>query len=128
MVESRLWSRLLLHRDHHVQVMVLPFFFFSPFQFTCDGRGETASHPLCAHRPYGKPVPYKRFWAGYEQIMASFQGRPHWAKAHSVTYERLERSYPRMREFTMIRQRLDPEGMFLNDYLGRHLVPSSQVP
>lgn len=67
-------------------------------------------------------VPYKRFWAGYEKIMASLDGRPHWAKAHSVTPEGLEESYPKMKEFSAIRQRLDPEGMFLNDYLRRHLV------
>ena len=75
-------------------------------------------------RPYGKPVPYKRFWAGFERIMTLLEGRPHWAKAHSVTYEVLERSYPKMREFSLIRQRLDPHGMFLNNYLSRHLVPS----
>ncbi|KAG0042557.1 hypothetical protein BGZ83_000333 [Gryganskiella cystojenkinii] len=80
---------------------------------------------IIMYRPYGKSVPYKRFWAGYEQIMTSFGGRPHWAKAHSVTYEALEKSYPKMKQFSEIRQKLDPEGMFLNDYLRRHLVPSS---
>ncbi|KAF9156754.1 hypothetical protein BG015_001618 [Linnemannia schmuckeri] len=77
---------------------------------------------IIMYRPYGKAVPYKRFWAGYEKIMASFDGRPHWAKAHSVTPEGLEESYPKMKEFSAIRQQLDPEGMFLNDYLRRHLV------
>jgi len=60
--------------------------------------------------------------------MTSFGGRPHWAKAHSVTYEDLEKSYPKMKQFSEIRQQLDPEGMFLNDYLRRHLVPSSDIP
>ncbi|KAG9062643.1 hypothetical protein KI688_004947 [Linnemannia hyalina] len=77
---------------------------------------------IIMYRPYGMAVPYKRFWAGYEKIMASLDGRPHWAKAHSVTPEGLEESYPKMKEFSAIRQRLDPEGMFLNDYLRRHLV------
>ncbi|KAF9909777.1 hypothetical protein EC991_008100 [Linnemannia zychae] len=77
---------------------------------------------IIMYRPYGKAVPYKRFWAGYEKIMASFNGRPHWAKAHSVSPEDLEKSYPKMKEFSAIRQQLDPEGMFLNDYLRRHLV------
>ncbi|KAF9931138.1 hypothetical protein BGZ67_005462 [Mortierella alpina] len=78
---------------------------------------------IIMYRPYGKPVPYKRFWAGFEQIMASFEGRPHWAKAHSVSFEGLKRSYPKLAAFSDIRQQLDPEGMFLNDYLLRHLVP-----
>ncbi|KAF9935415.1 hypothetical protein FBU30_000013 [Linnemannia zychae] len=77
---------------------------------------------IIMYRPYGKAVPYKRFWSGYEKIMASLGGRPHWAKAHSVTSEDLEKSYPKMKEFSAIRQRLDPDGMFLNDYLHRHLV------
>ncbi|KAI9480531.1 MAG: D-arabinono-1,4-lactone oxidase-domain-containing protein [Benjaminiella poitrasii] len=32
------------------------------------------------YRPYGKPVPYKKYWKGYENIMREFNGRPHWAK------------------------------------------------
>ncbi|KAF9281797.1 hypothetical protein BGZ68_006425 [Mortierella alpina] len=80
---------------------------------------------IIMYRPYGKPVPYKRFWAGFEQIMASFEGRPHWAKAHSVSFEGLKQSYPKLAAFSDIRQQLDPEGMFLNDYLRRHLVPVS---
>ncbi|KAF8924711.1 D-arabinono-1,4-lactone oxidase-domain-containing protein [Dissophora ornata] len=80
---------------------------------------------IIMYRPYGTPVPYKRFWAGYEQIMASFEGRPHWAKKHSVTFEGLQRSYPKMDAFCEIRAKLDPKGMFLNDYLRRHLIPSS---
>ncbi|KAI1301022.1 hypothetical protein EDD11_005858 [Mortierella claussenii] len=79
---------------------------------------------IIMYRPYGKPVPYKRFWKGYEQIMTALGGRPHWAKAHSVTYESLKKSYPQMQRFSEIRQQMDPEGMFLNNYLRRHLLPS----
>ncbi|KAF9382083.1 hypothetical protein CPB97_007358 [Podila verticillata] len=82
---------------------------------------------IIMYRPYGKPVPYKRFWAGYEQIMGAFDGRPHWAKAHSVRYAGLEKAYPKMAQFTKIRETLDPEGMFLNDYLRRHLVPEEKA-
>ncbi|KAI8982683.1 D-arabinono-1,4-lactone oxidase-domain-containing protein [Pilobolus umbonatus] len=34
------------------------------------------------YRPYGKPVPYKKYWKGYEEIMRTHQGRPHWAKVN----------------------------------------------
>ncbi|KAG0366606.1 L-gulono-gamma-lactone oxidase precursor [Gamsiella multidivaricata] len=80
---------------------------------------------IIMYRPYGKPVPYKRFWAGFEQIMASFEGRPHWAKAHSVEFEGLRQSYPMLEKFSRIREGLDPEGMFLNRNLRLHLVPPS---
>ncbi|KAI7881637.1 L-gulonolactone/D-arabinono-1,4-lactone oxidase [Lichtheimia hyalospora FSU 10163] len=32
------------------------------------------------YRPYGNPVPYKKYWKAYEDIMRSNGGRPHWAK------------------------------------------------
>ncbi|ORX57987.1 L-gulonolactone/D-arabinono-1,4-lactone oxidase, partial [Hesseltinella vesiculosa] len=32
------------------------------------------------YRPYGKPVPYKKYWKGYEDLMRKYGGRPHWAK------------------------------------------------
>ncbi|KAI8069913.1 D-arabinono-1,4-lactone oxidase-domain-containing protein, partial [Gongronella butleri] len=32
------------------------------------------------YRPYGKPVPYKKYWKAYEDIMRKYGGRPHWAK------------------------------------------------
>ncbi|KAG0229971.1 hypothetical protein BGW42_001202 [Actinomortierella wolfii] len=79
---------------------------------------------LIMYRPYGLPVPYKRMWTGFEKIMSSLGGRPHWAKAHPVTFEELRASYPKLDEFTQIRKELDPTGMFMNDYLKRHLEPT----
>ncbi|KAI7905527.1 D-arabinono-1,4-lactone oxidase-domain-containing protein [Cokeromyces recurvatus] len=79
---------------------------------------------IIMYRPYHKPVPYKKYWKGYEDIMRQFKGRPHWAKAHGQTRESLETSYPKFQDFLQIRQKLDPEGMFLNDYLKRHVVIS----
>ncbi|KAG2194599.1 hypothetical protein INT46_002589 [Mucor plumbeus] len=78
------------------------------------------------YRPYGKPVPYKKYWKGYEDIMREYNGRPHWAKAHGQTREDLEASYPKFDEFLRVRQQLDPEGMFLNNYLRRHIVISQK--
>ncbi|KAG0259783.1 hypothetical protein DFQ27_003903 [Actinomortierella ambigua] len=79
---------------------------------------------LIMYRPFGAPVPYKRLWTGFERIMSSLGGRPHWAKAHSVTYDELRDSYPKMDQFTLLRKELDPSGMFMNNYLIRHLEPS----
>ncbi|KAF9895979.1 hypothetical protein BX616_008414, partial [Lobosporangium transversale] len=64
---------------------------------------------LIMYRPFGKPVSYRRFWNGFEKIMGALEGRPHWAKAHSVPYKDLLRAYPKMKEFSEIRQKLDPE-------------------
>ncbi|KAI7859531.1 D-arabinono-1,4-lactone oxidase-domain-containing protein [Circinella umbellata] len=34
------------------------------------------------YRPYGNPVPYKKYWKAYEDIMRKHGGRPHWAKVY----------------------------------------------
>ncbi|RUS20932.1 D-arabinono-1,4-lactone oxidase-domain-containing protein [Endogone sp. FLAS-F59071] len=73
-------------------------------------------------RPYGRPVPYKKYWQGYEEIMRSLGGRPHWAKAHGQSCAELAASYPHFQDFLRVRQEVDPAGIFLNDYLRRHIV------
>ncbi|OBZ89695.1 L-gulonolactone oxidase [Choanephora cucurbitarum] len=77
------------------------------------------------YRPYGKPVPYKKYWKGYEDIMREYNGRPHWAKAHGQGIKELEASFPKFQDFLRVRQQVDPQGMFLNNYLRRHVVPES---
>ncbi|KAI9279815.1 D-arabinono-1,4-lactone oxidase-domain-containing protein [Sporodiniella umbellata] len=78
------------------------------------------------YRPYGKPVPYKKYWKAYEDIMREFNGRPHWAKAHGQTQQDLEASYPKFNDFLKVREKLDPKGIFVNDYLKRHVVHGAQ--
>ncbi|KAF7724003.1 hypothetical protein EC973_001463 [Apophysomyces ossiformis] len=80
------------------------------------------------YRPYGNPVPYKKYWKGYEDIMRKYAGRPHWAKAHGQSRRDLEASYPKFNAFLQVRQQLDPTGVFLNDYLQRHVVVQNDQP
>lgn len=79
------------------------------------------------YRPYGKPVPYKKYWKAYEDIMREHNGRPHWAKAHGQTRKDLEASYEKFADYLRVRQQLDPDGIFLNDYLKRHVVGTEHV-
>lgn len=44
-------------------------------------------------------------------------GRPHWAKEHSLRAPQLRPLYARWEDFMRVRQALDPDGVFLNDYL-----------
>ena len=83
-------------------------------------------HPLPPpHSPYGiDPIDIRPFWNVYETIMKSFRGRPHWAKAHSLNYFDLCILYPRFQDFCSLRQKMDPNGMFLNDYVRRHVLPN----
>jgi L-gulonolactone oxidase len=55
--------------------------------------------------------------------MDSYGGRPHWGKRHFQTAATLAESYPFFEDFLAVRNRLDPEGTFQNQYLDRVLGP-----
>lgn len=60
-----------------------------------------------------------RLFEACDKVFARYQGRPHWAKANCMTKERLQELYPHFGDFVAVRRQMDPEGMFLNDYLRR---------
>ncbi|HLH61644.1 MAG TPA: D-arabinono-1,4-lactone oxidase [Ktedonobacteraceae bacterium] len=62
-------------------------------------------------------MPYQSYFEHIEEIFRRYDGRPHWGKMHTRTAEELAGLYPRWHDFRRIRARLDPQGMFLNDYL-----------
>ncbi|GGZ89668.1 D-arabinono-1,4-lactone oxidase [Streptomyces echinoruber] len=68
-------------------------------------------------------TPYQRYFTEAERIFTAHEGRPHWGKVHTRDAEYLSRVYPRFGEFTALRDRLDPERRFRNDYLRRVLGP-----
>jgi hypothetical protein len=49
------------------------------------------------------------------------EGRPHWGKLHYRSADDLAPVYPRFTDFLAVRDRLDPERRFGNDYLRRVL-------
>ena len=66
---------------------------------------------------------FEPFMRGVEEIMDGFGGRPHWGKRHFQTAETLRPRYPDWDRFAAVRERLDPEGRFANDYVRRVLGP-----
>ncbi|MET7315025.1 D-arabinono-1,4-lactone oxidase [Streptomyces thermoviolaceus] len=66
-------------------------------------------------------TPYHRYFTAAERIFTAHEGRPHWGKIHTRDAEYLAGVYPRFTEFTALRDRLDPERRFQNDYLRRVL-------
>ncbi|WP_420783076.1 D-arabinono-1,4-lactone oxidase [Streptomyces sp. LPB2020-019-1HS] len=66
-------------------------------------------------------TPYHRYFTAAERIFTAHEGRPHWGKIHTRDAEYLAGVYPRFAEFTALRDRLDPERRFQNDYLRRVL-------
>ncbi|MFF0788954.1 D-arabinono-1,4-lactone oxidase [Streptomyces spiralis] len=66
-------------------------------------------------------TPYQRYFTAAERIFTAHEGRPHWGKIHTRDAEYFAGVYPRFGEFTALRDRLDPERLFQNDYLRRVL-------
>jgi L-gulono-1,4-lactone dehydrogenase len=88
------------------------------FLSTAYGR-ETAY--VAVHQYQG--AVWEPYFRAVEEIMSTYEGRPHWGKRHFQTAKTLEGLYPRWRDFQKVRARLDPRGSFANAYMDRVLGP-----
>lgn len=52
-----------------------------------------------------------------EPLFRRFGGRPHWGKKHSLKGAELAELYPHWEDFHQIRREMDPDGVFMNNYL-----------
>ncbi len=52
-----------------------------------------------------------------EPIFRDYGGRPHWGKKHNLKAHDLKMLYPEWDKFLDAKKLLDPDGIFLNDYL-----------
>ncbi|NXY98387.1 FAD-binding protein [Streptomyces sp. BR123] len=68
-----------------------------------------------------KGTPYQAYFTAAERIFTAYGGRPHWGKVHTRDAAYFAEAYPRFGEFTALRDRLDPDRRFGNDYLRRVL-------
>ncbi|GAA3133578.1 D-arabinono-1,4-lactone oxidase [Streptomyces rectiviolaceus] len=66
-------------------------------------------------------TPYQAYFTAAERIFTAHEGRPHWGKIHTRDAGYFSQVYPRFAEFTAVRDRLDPDRLFGNDYLRRVL-------
>ncbi|MCU1470168.1 MAG: FAD-linked oxidoreductase [Glaciihabitans sp.] len=83
---------------------------------TASGR---ATGYIAVHRHYRED--HRAYFAAVEAIMKAHDGRPHWGKMNQRTAEDLAPVYPRFEDFLKVRDRLDPDRLFANDYLRRVL-------
>jgi FAD/FMN-containing dehydrogenase len=79
--------------------------------------GGRATVAISIHQ--GANLPHEAFFADAEKIFRRHQGRPHWAKLHSLACRELAELYPDWSRFAAVRARLDPAGRFLNAHLRR---------
>ena len=57
-----------------------------------------------------------------EAALAPFDARPHWGKIFVDEHRDLARLYPHWDDFRALVARTDPDGVFRNDYLERHVL------
>jgi L-gulonolactone oxidase len=86
----------------------------------CQGR-DSCYIGVIAYLPYGKPMDYTVYFADYERIMESLDGRPHWAKRFGPDHHWLKDRYPHWLDFQAVRTELDPHHYFSNSYTKRVL-------
>lgn len=64
---------------------------------------------------------FETYFRAVEEIMDSYEGRPHWGKRHYQSAATLRDRYPDWDRFIAVRDRLDPNRVFRNDYTRRVL-------
>jgi L-gulonolactone oxidase len=64
-----------------------------------------------------KGMNYVPYFTEVESIMNSYQGRPHWGKLHFQSAATLASRYPQWDVFQAVRNQVDPQRMFSNQYL-----------
>ena len=71
------------------------------------------------------PAAVARFLPTLEQALRPYEPLPHWGKLHTIDPETVRAGYPRLADFTTLARRLDPDGVFRNDFLNRYLFAES---
>jgi FAD/FMN-containing dehydrogenase len=66
-------------------------------------------------------LPFWDYFKDIEPIFRAYGGIPHWGKKHTLSAKMLEPLYPRWDRFLQIRRQMDPDGLFLNEFLRRTL-------
>ena len=64
---------------------------------------------------------YERYFHAVEAIARDVGGRPHWGKLHWRDAGSLRAAYPKFDDFVALRDKLDPDRVFGNEYLAKVL-------
>jgi FAD-linked oxidoreductase len=82
------------------------------------GYGRDSAY-IAIHQYVG--MPYEPYFRSFESVAASLGGRPHWGKQHFQDASYFASAYPRFADFLTVRDKLDPNRVFANEYLDRVL-------
>ncbi|KAL9642808.1 hypothetical protein ABK040_009883 [Willaertia magna] len=84
----------------------------------CFGR-DSCYIGIIMYRPYDFTIPFQKYFDEYCEIMKKLGGRPHWAKEFTLDVKDLPTMYPMWNRFKQLREEMDPNNTFTNDYLKR---------
>lgn len=82
---------------------------------------QQATGYIAIHQYYR--MPHEAYFDGFAEIADRFGGRPHWGKLHHLDVQQLRQRVPALDDFIAVRDRVDPQRRFGNDYLERILGP-----
>ena len=82
------------------------------------GYGRESAY-IAVHQFAGSP--YEPYFRAVEAVCEPLGGRPHWGKLHYRDADSLRKAYPKFDDFVAVRDRVDPNRVFTNDYLDRVL-------
>jgi L-gulono-1,4-lactone dehydrogenase len=94
----------------------------------------TAADDVALSTAYGRPSGYiavhmvkgsdhTAYFKDVEDILRTYDGRPHWGKLHTRTYEDLAPTYKRLDDVRALRNQMDPNGLCSNAYVNRVFGP-----
>jgi FAD/FMN-containing dehydrogenase len=65
--------------------------------------------------------PFMEFFRTIEPVFRDFGGRPHWGKKHTLQSDEISGLYRGWNDFLIIREKMDPDGIFLNEHLEKQI-------
>lgn len=66
-----------------------------------------------------KGMPHKAYFETLEAIFKAHGGRPHWGKMNTCSAADFEQMYPNWHQFLAIREKMDPNRIFMNAYFSQ---------
>ncbi len=109
--------RKALESHHHEVFFPIEFRYIKGDDIWLSPFYQRDSCSIAVHRFFEED--FKPYFKTIEPILLKHGGRPHWGKLNTLGKKELSGLYPRWDEFLAVRQEIDPQGRFLNDYLRR---------
>lgn len=113
----------LLEAVSYIRRKKLPVAF--PFEFRLVAEDDIWMSPF--NRGVGSSIsfhqyarmPWRDLFAEIEPVLRGANGRPHWAKRHTLGPDQVHALYPKTGDFLKVRAEVDPAGKFVNADLAR---------